>query len=365
MRLAGEIKLGYYPTPQSIADILAHGFIPPVPSAPWTALDPFCGTGEALAAFGAPLSFGSDLDAERLAAAASHLTETLQADAWALKPRKRSTSLLLLNPPYTQDHFSREREEIRAVHTFVPWVHPKGWVVLMVPRTIVFTYRSALDAALTLRALWRFPDPAYAAFGQIVLIGQPRQSADPPNDWRRWLTTDAPPERPTQDEHWEDFRQPSWPRPLPVALDPQWRLPSTLGYHLVATRPRPDQVVPLLAHTTAWETLRLQTAPPATLDLEDPIHTPLTLHRGHLATLLTAGRLTGAIGTGDQRHLVRGRTIPYTVTTAETKDQRVEETRYRIEITTVHPDGTIQRWHEHEASPDLDGELDAETDASA
>lgn len=346
MRLAAEVKLGYYPTPQKIADRLASAFLPPLDEQPATAFDPFCGTGAAVAAFPASLTFGSDLDAERVAEAATRLTETLHADAWALKPRIHSTSLLLLNPPYMDDPVSRERQEVRAVHAFTPWIHAKGYVVLIAPRRVVLAARYLLDQQWMVRACWRFPDPDYAAFGQIIVVAQPRRTNDPANDWNAWLTRERPPAAPSSDVFWEDGRSPAWPRPLPDTLNPQWRLPSTPGFHLTASRPRVDQIVPLLEHTPAWETLKVQTAPAETLDLKTPIHTPLTLHRGHLATLLTAGKLTGAIGTGDQRHLVRGRTIPYTVVTQETEDKRVEETRYRIEITSVHPDGTLRAWHE-------------------
>lgn len=357
MRLAAEVKLGYYPTPQPIADRLAQAFIPPTEGRPATALDPFCGTGAALAAFPASFTAGSDLDAERLEEAAMRLTETLQADAWALKPRAHSTSLLLLNPPYMEDPVSRERQEIRAVHTFTPWLHRAGYLVLIAPRRVVLNARYLLDRVLTLCACWRFPDPDYAAFAQIIVVAQPRQSSDPPNDWSAWLSRERPPAAPPSDDTWADRRDPAWPRPLPEILTPTWPLPATPGFHLAASRPRRDQLLPLLAHSAAWETLKSQTAPRETLDLKTPIHTPLTLHRGHLATLLTAGKLTGAIGRGDQRHLVRGRTLPYTVVTAETEDQRVEETRYRIEITTVHPDGTVRAWHETTETASMEEEV--------
>ncbi len=352
MRLAAEVKLGYYPTPQPIADILAGAFLPPLDDQPSTAFDPFCGTGAAIAAFPASLTLGSDLDAERIREASTRLTETLHADAWALKPRTHSTSLLLLNPPYMEDPASRERQEIRAVNAFTPWIHAKGYVVLIAPRKVVLEARYTIDRQWTVLACWRFPDPDYAAFGQIIVVAQPRRTHDPENDWNFWLTRERPPAAPPSDTTWNDRQGPAWPRPLPDTLSPQWRLPPALGFHLTASRPRVDQLVPLLEHTPAWETLKVQTAPMDTLDLKSPIHTPLTLHRGHLATLLTAGKLTGAIGTGDQRHLVRGRTIPYTVITHETEATRVEETRYRIEITSVHPDGTLRAWHEKtEATP--------------
>jgi hypothetical protein len=348
MRLAGEAQLGYYPTPLAIAQILAQGFRPPMDSRLWTALDPFCADGLALSAFHAPLSYGSDLDSGRIAQAQSRLTEAIVADAWSLKTRSRQTSLVLLNPPYMLDPVSRVRQEIRALSTFTPWVHPQGWLILIVPRSVLLSSLDALDTLLTVRACWRFPDPDYAVYGQVIVIGQPRHSADKPNDWTHWLSPrHRPQSAPASDAVYWPPSAYSWPEPLPSSLSPQWSLPSTSGYHLVATNPAPDTLAPFLADSAVWSTLRTQTAPPPSLSLDDPIHTPLTLHKGHLATLLTAGRLTGVIGEGALRHLVKGRTVPYTVVTYEDDKKRVEESRYRIELTTVHPDGTIQSWHDH------------------
>lgn len=351
MRLAAEAQLGYYPTPPGTAQILAQAFCPPDDDQPTTAFDPFCGTGDALAAFPASFTMGSDLDDARIREAATRLTHTLHADAWALKCRSKSVGLLLLNPPYTYDPVSQERQERRAIYTFTPWVHPRGYVILIAPRTVVLRERSLIDQHWTVRAMWRFPDSDYAAFGQIILVGQPRHPRDAANDWDQWLTWQRPPTAPSNDWYPRDNQKPTWPRPLPASLSPQWSLPSTPPVRLQATQPLAEQLIPLLAQSSAWTSLQLATAPPPTLDLVTPITTPLTLHRGHLATLLTAGKLTGVIGTGSSRHLVRGRTIPYTVVTQETEEQRVEETRYRIELTTVHPDGTLRAWHEHAADP--------------
>lgn len=372
MRLEGQVKLGYYPTPIAIAQTLAQGFIPPADGAPWTALDPFCGTGEALAAFHAPQAYGVDVDTGRLADAATRLTATCEADAFALVRRSSRTSLLLLNPPYDTDPITHERQEARAVRTFVPWVHPHGWILLIVQRALLLNrfLRQEWDRLLTIRACWRFPDADYPAFGQCVLIAQPRRIADPPNAWETtWLTDDPPPEVPNA-ERWEQQRWQldterrfgcGWPAPLPDTLPPQWTLPAASPYALVSREPTPAQLLDALAASNIWGPLREQTAPPPSLSTAEPITTPLTLHRGHLATLLTAGRLTGAIGTGAARHLVKGRVVPYTVVTERTEDREITESRYRVELFTLHPDGTLRAWHARDDTEPTDYAADAES----
>jgi hypothetical protein len=100
------------------------------------------------------------------------------------------------------------------------------------------------------------------------------------------------------------------------------------------------------------------------LSTADPIDTPIPLHRGHLAMLLTAGRLTGSIGNGNARHLVKGRVIPHTEVVDDTPTHRISETRYRIELHTLHPDGTLQAWHTPHESPVMDPGDDGAEDAS-
>jgi hypothetical protein len=70
-----------------------------------------------------------------------------------------------------------------------------------------------------------------------------------------------------------------------------------------------------------------------------------------MATLLTAGLLTGAIGQDHQRHLVKGRIVPYTVVTERTDTKEVQESRFAVELHTLHPDGTLQSWH-HDLTQD-------------
>ena len=367
MRLAGQVQLGYYPTPQPIMERLVQGFRPPAPTAShpkpsWTAFDPFCGTGEALSAFHAPFSAGTEIDQGRLAIASTCLTTTLEADAMALKPRSHRVSVLLLNPPYDDDPLTHTRVETQALTTFLPWVHPRGWILYIIPRRTLQSSLRLCDTDLWVHHLWRFPDPEYSTFEQVILIAQPRQPHDPPNAWEQLIRLDHPnaPDETDTTDLYNYFHQSStsrgyysrgWLTPLPPTLPPRWSLPSTSPFTLETMAPSESQLLAALQQSDPWSVLRGQTLPRPTLRPDHALRTPLTLHRGHMATLLTAGLLTGAIGQDHQRHLVKGRIVPYTVVTERTDTKEVQESRFAVELHTLHPDGTLQSWH-HDLTQD-------------
>ncbi len=365
MRLAGQAKLGYYPTPDFITARLSSGFIPPH-NAHWNACDPFCGTGSALANFHAPTSYGIELDQARAADAQTLLSHVLHTDAFYSQVDLHATGLLFLNPPYDWDPVSNIRLETKAVHHFLPLLQTHGWLVLVIPRNQLEHLWDVLIQATKIHGIWQFPDPEYADFGQIILVAEylPSWSGRLNQKWQTWATEY---QRPQTLPHFEEHdvqtlylireKHYRWFPALDAPLSPRWALPSHIPYHRFQQNPvRPETVYEALATNTAvWNSLITRTAPPKSLAMEDPIHTPLTLHRGHLATLLTAGRLTGAIGRGNQRHLVKGRVLRDTVVTSEEVNEdgsstRKEETRYRIELMTVHPDGTCRTWTQSPAN---------------
>ena len=377
MRLAGQAQLGFYPTPLHLAQRLARAFTAPSDHGPSVAFDPFCGTGEALAVFPATHHVGNELDEGRAAEAATRLSTVHIGDAWSLAPQKRTVGLLLLNPPYDDDPVTGHRQELEALAQFVPWVHPQGWIVFIVPWRLWQKHFPHIVQMLTVTHVWRFPDPDYDAFNQCMIVGHPHNPhhlAQTPNDLPdTWFTkthrAPLPKEHPITQSFGTDSVLDVWgswsrrePLPLPERVDPIGRLPWTSPMtRLAHLAPRPEHLVEAIrATTTIWNSVRSLSQPRLPLSLDQPITTPITLHRGHLATLLTAGRLTGAIGTGPARHLVKGRVVPYTVVTqdetTDTESIHVTETRYRIELRTLHPDGQLKVWHHHDASTLIDDE---------
>lgn len=71
---------------------------------PFTAFDPTCGTGAALAQLQAPYSYGVELDHPRYLEATHTLSSVLHADfQWAAATPPHTMSVTLVNPPYDYD----------------------------------------------------------------------------------------------------------------------------------------------------------------------------------------------------------------------------------------------------------------------
>ena len=72
---------------------------------------------------------------------------------------------------------------------------------------------------------------------------------------------------------------------------------------------------------------------------------PLDLHSGHIGLLLANGCLDGVVGTGINKHIVRGKVEKYTVSVEECKNKVVETRemeKYRISIKLLTQDGEIR-----------------------
>ena len=347
MRLAGQTQLGYYPTPARVLDLLATWLTIPRGA---VALDPSCGTGAALAAL-APSGrcYGVELDHARAADAATRLT-VLDGAFEETEITPGSFGLVLLNPPYDQDAATGTRAEAAFLVRTLPLLALHGVLVLIVPEHQLDRLWPTVTPSIRVDGLWRFPDPEYAAFGQVVLVGHrvsalAAQQNRPFWEWGHQARPWDPP------EFWPLTPRPASHAPIRV---PVGRRP--LRYRLAPDRPA--MLAAYVAHTGgAFGALRARTARAVPPSADHPVRPPLPLHRGHLATLLAAGVLSGALGTGTQRHLVRGRAVPVdTVETQDTEDALVTITRrsFQVTVTTLTPDGTLHEWQGTRACVDSD-----------
>ncbi|PSR36839.1 MAG: hypothetical protein C7B44_06920 [Sulfobacillus thermosulfidooxidans] len=171
MRLEGQARLGYYPTPPAIAHILARACRPAHADQPWTVCDPFCGPGDALLAFDTPYRYGVELDEGRAAQATAQPLTVITGNAFDVSLPAQSLSVLFLNPPYDWDPIANIRIELLALHTFVSAVKVHGLVFLIFPKTILSSLlTTAADLPLRPLGFYRFPDPDYDRFQQVILI---------------------------------------------------------------------------------------------------------------------------------------------------------------------------------------------------
>ena len=334
MRLAGQAKGGFYPTPPRVVDLIAGLVHAPVTygsrrrggGETLRILDPCCGAGEAVARLAERLTqpytmpietYGVELHRDRAAEAGERLHRALAADLFQTSIANRAFGLLYLNPPYDYDN-----EEKRSEHAFLMqtsrYLADGGVLVFIVPRQRLDVSARYLSSHYRNLRCWAFPHPEREDFDQVVLMGYHR--AEPHTDVhaemrvREWATGE-PGEMPSG--AYTEFTIP----PLPD------------GDVLFTTR----TVDPIAAAAEArrsglWASAAINDA---LWPRGDTRTRPLMpLRRGHMAMLVTAGFLDNlCLEAGGRRILVKGRTGKEMVLVEETPE--TETWRERLRTTVV------------------------------
>lgn len=338
MRLAGQIKLGYYPTPPSVTDLVRTWLA--FPEGPFNALDPCAGEGIALAQCieqTAAVGYGIELDPERARIARTRLTHVLTGDYRNARASIASFGLLWCNPPYDDDTAADDERTERKEHIFlrdtVHYMQQGAVLVYIIPQARLGpdTARLLSYRFERLRA-FRFPDNTYSDFGQCVVMGVKRRHGahDPEaaetllrfaHQGYSGLTLTRRPE--TEGPY-------AVPVGRPVAL-------------FRSTVIDPAVLYEDMAESSLWARAQTITGHRRARQAGQP---PVLLHRGHLALLLAAGEVDGPIGSGAARHVVRG-TVLKKVDSTEEEDEEGNVTireveRLQVVIRTIGPDGTIR-----------------------
>jgi len=173
VRLAGRLKLGYFPLPlaegDKIRNLLLFG------TEPASVIDPCVGTGAALHQItkgGNCRLYGIELDAARAATAAVMGITTIQGSTFDTHSKVERFSLLYLNPPYDSEIGSlsnRRMEELFLDHTF-RWLRIGGVLVFVIPFERFGTCVDVLSAHFTDVRPYLLADPESQRFGQIVVF---------------------------------------------------------------------------------------------------------------------------------------------------------------------------------------------------
>jgi Uncharacterised methyltransferase family (DUF6094) len=142
MRLAAQLRGGFYPAPpQAVA--YAATFLNPPRHGPFTLLDPCAGEGAALLQLGERLGcppalrFAIELDdgrAEKVHAALPGAHVLAPASFFGCRASRNSFSLVWLNPPF-DDAYGGHRVEAQFLRTATEWLMPGGVMASFVRRT--------------------------------------------------------------------------------------------------------------------------------------------------------------------------------------------------------------------------------------
>lgn len=218
--LRSKAILGYFPTPARVADAIArHLAAEPTPARrSIRLLDPCVGEGDfaktlsgALGAVG----FGIELHEGRAAIARARLDHLLAVDALGgVRVGRQSFSLLALNPPYDDDA-EGGRLEHRFLLRYADALATGGQLVLIVPQARLAVSTRFLASRFADLACRRFPDPEFAAFGQVVLFGTRKGAtaldAEAQARVESWSADGAPPLPDTPAEPTDVRRVPALP----------------------------------------------------------------------------------------------------------------------------------------------------------
>ena len=175
MRPPAREKLGYYPTPQNVVELLSSWFVPSDEKG--RLLDPCAGEGTAAQALGERLqcsTWGAELSPKRVKVASEKLAIVQDAPWEQCSLTDESISFLFLNPPY-DDYGAAHggRLEMGFLKSTVSKVMKGGALALLIPdyvyqRKEVYGF---LHAHYDIQLVKRFPKEAYAVFKQLVIVG--------------------------------------------------------------------------------------------------------------------------------------------------------------------------------------------------
>ena len=341
--------MGFYPTPVTqTAKIISRLRF----AGPTALFDPCCGTGEALAqitrqAPDGSISYGIELDKMRAHEAENVLDHILSGGYEYARLDAAAFPILFLNPPYdNQAGMNSEltRKELIFLRDLSKYVAPNGVLVFIVPRyTLTKMMVNALENRYTNLAIYRFDEDEYQAFQQVVVLGTRRTQSLNSKESLTEVKREA------RNELLEVGKNPDAPIPLLDEADERfWTVPAFpmdqpiqfRGYIRDETELAKD-----LAESDAFAvaTNLLINSALVEAKLRRPL---LPFRRTHLATLIASGALNGAIGVGEDRHVVIGvsrkKVTRETILNEDGDGSKIIDTEsYVTMVRTIQPDGTI------------------------
>lgn len=342
MRLAGQAKGGYYPTPTRVTEYIAANTAPRPNSATKDSiirmLDPCCGPGEALDQFAdstkakttIPVeTYGIELHHERSIQAAQTLDNVLSSDIFNTAISNNAFQVLFLNPPYDQDSGP---ESNRMEHSFLAYctkyLAPYGLLIYIVPKHRLHVSARYISAQYHGLNVFAFPEPEVQAFNQVVLMAT--KSASP--SFSQWAEKNI--HRIAETPDLKALTGEPAPDQDP---DPDYIIHDTVKSDINFYTRLPN---PIAAATEArthglWSHHK-------TADLLWPPHTEKTrplmpLRKGHMAMLIAAGFLNNlALEHDGNTVLVKGTTTKEDYAAEITETSTIYRQRVTATITTLN-----------------------------
>jgi len=329
MRLAGRLRLGFYPLPLAEATRI-RGFLQ-FGEKGCAAIDPCIGEGKAFGQITDGVRvhrYGIELDANRAEQARSVASEVIHGNCFDVQCPVESFSLLYLNPPYDFElgEQKSERMERLFLEYVYRWLKPGGVLVLVVPSIRVGECAVVLSVHFRDVRVYRLTEQESVRYKQIVLFGVRRtrrererlQDNDITRSRQRYASLARDPERLP---------------PLPSEPDRQYPIPPGAPVCLVYRGLPLDEIEDSLPKSSAYR----QASAVLFAQQADVNGRPLTpLHGGHVGLLCTAGMLNGIFGDGETRHIAHWQSVKLVDKSEEEEDGKTvirEKERFSNELT--------------------------------
>ena len=300
-RIESQAKAGYYPTPDSVCDILKN-ILEFEEGA--RILDPCCGEGLALEQLAPEYTetFGIELDHSRATEARTRLGSVLWCDSMM---ESRYTygafSLLYLNPPYDlayNPNGRSQRYETLFLRSFTKAVQLHGILIFVIPYYVLKEQdcAQALAERFANIQVLGFPRTEFQAFKQCLVIGRKQRISDAKAEQTTRYLMNLGSLEP------DDFLYETevMKAVTPVKLVVQAAQKPLVTFRTV--RIDPFLEIPTIQKAGILSNLITEMIPQG----RNIIRPLAPLEQGHLALLLAGGFMNGVIRNGDKVMVIKG-----------------------------------------------------------
>lgn len=296
-RLESKAKAGFYPTPDSVCDLLAEKLKVEEGA---RSIDPCCGKGITLSRL-APggINYGIELDHERAQEARGRLHKVLWADAlMEVRITPSTFNLLYLNPPYDNALAAQQKEkrlEEQFLRRYLNALKDGGYLLLVIPYYVLKHCAKPLSRYFSDVEAYVFPDDEFEAFRQCVVIGKKRSlvSKETASEVQYYLTSLACLSA-------YDFQAAA-----PELLDmPILDIPAADGplRTFATNRIDPSEAVPAIQRLNVLSGALQELAPKENNKIR-----PLNpLENGHLSLMMAGGYMNGAVERDGKQLVIKG-----------------------------------------------------------
>jgi tRNA1(Val) A37 N6-methylase TrmN6 len=340
MRLAGQAKMGYYPTPENVTSIIAK-YLKRQREGLIRILDPCAGNGTALKHIGDALqaeTYGIEIDLERGNKARDILNRCLITDYQNTRISHGAFSLLWDNPPYDwaargSDLEKSERYERTFLRDCVCYLRPKGILVYLIPqRRLDGQIARMLSYRFENISVFRFPEEAYKTYRQLVIFGVLKGKSEKDEAMAEYL------------KNCGSFRTtvPS----LPEITSRIYNVPLSPNRSDFVFRSKeidPEDLEEEIRRYGFFDQLRDMTTP---LKMAEKIKPIMPLRLGHLAQLLACGLMNGTVWDKDRKNplIIKGITkkeVKHTVEIEGNREKHIETDLIKITIHAFNRQGKL------------------------